>query len=680
MGLALGRLGALERRSLKKQQHSPASLHVAFALMGVAFLAIFSWVFLKEYLASWRTTQAQFKKLERQLKDPHTLNLSPFVGGINQIWLPDIDRVDRCTTCHLGEDDASFAAAPQPFTTHSGDWLASHPPDRFGCTVCHGGQGEATTFREAAHQPIAHWPDTMKPRELIEANCGTCHRERQPQDTFLLGEGRTIIAESGCIACHNIPGFFLDEVRAPRLESIGESVRPDWLQNWLTDPKSYSSEERMPNFRLKPEEIKGLSAFLLSQKDIPPLDSSRVDWSKADPAQGQVLFRESRCVSCHMLDDRGGTLGPDLSKVGSKVRREWLYSYIKNPMRDQPETLMLRYRFSDDQIRDLAEYMMEELTDTEVPQTPPEIRFFNPETIESGRQTFIHHGCYSCHRYSHIENPARIGPSLEAIGDRNIELNDFLDQAVLPTLPNWLYLKLHDPDSITQDSLMPTFNFTDKDVAVTVVALLSIRKADLPKSRVTDSSRPKPYQPQGDFGALVSRYRCLSCHQVHDSGGTLSTVPLDRIGSQLQSSYIESYLLNPVAVRVSIEARMPHFNMKREESQVLSNYFSNVFLDDSLDRPFTPDRAAAVSGERLYEKLGCRSCHILGTSGGYVGPDLSNSGKRLKPGWIEAWLTDPNRWKPGTLQPNYGLKQQEAEEITAYLMTLRTADTAERTQ
>jgi cytochrome c2/nitrate reductase cytochrome c-type subunit len=658
---------------LKTPQTSPPYLHAAFALLGTAFLAIFSWVFLQEYLAPWRTTQAQFRKLEWQRKDPHALNLAPFVGGINQIWLSDIDRVDRCTTCHLGEDDSAFVGARQPFTTHSGDWLVSHPPDRFGCTVCHGGQGEATTFKDAAHQPIPFWPDTMRPRELIEANCGTCHRERNPRDTLVLGKGRETIAESGCIACHNIPGFFLDEVRAPRLESVGESVRPDWLRSWLTDPKSYLSQSRMPNFRLKPAEIEGLSAFLLSQRETTPLDSSRIDWKRADPASGKTLFRESRCVTCHMLDSRGGTIGPDLSKVGSKVRRDWLFSYLKDPMRDQPETLMLRFHFSDDQIRDLTEYMMEDLTDPDVPQVPPEIRFLDPAEIERGRQAFTKHGCYSCHRFSQMENLAKIGPSLEGIGDRNIEPADFRGQAVVQDRSNWLFLKLRDPGSVTENPLMPTYNFKDDEVADAVVALLSIRKEDLPASRVTDSPRPAPYKPQGEFGALVSRYRCLSCHQVHGSGGTLSTVPLDRIGSQLQQSYLESYLMNPSAVRVSIEARMPHFNMERKEAQVLSEYFSKVFLDDSFDHAFKPAQDAVIRGERLYTTLGCRSCHMVGNTGGYVGPDLSNSGRRLKTGWVEAWVSDPNRWKPETLQPNYGLKPPETEALTAYLMTLKTA-------
>jgi len=661
---------------LKTPQHSPYSLHVTFALLGVAFLAIFSWVFLKEYLAPWRKTQAQFIKLERQLKDPHALDLAPFVGGINQIWLRDINRVDRCTTCHLGEDDSTFVAARQPFTTHSGNWLASHPPDNYGCTVCHGGQGEATTFRDAAHQPIKHWPDPMRPQELIEANCGTCHRERKPRGTLILGAGRETVAAAGCIACHNIPGFFLDEVRAPRLESIGEAVRPDWLRNWLANPESYLSQARMPNFRLKPEEIDGLGAFLLSQRETAPLDSSRIDWTKADPDNGETIFRESRCVSCHMLNGRGGTIGPDLSKVGSKVRRGWLYSFLKDPMRDQPDTLMLRYRFSDDQLRDLTMYIMEDLTDPDAPETAPEIRVLDPDKIKSGREAFTRHGCYSCHRFEHMENLAKIGPSLETIGDRNIEPSDFRGQAVVQNRSNWLFLKIHDPGSVTENALMPTYNFKEDEVAEAVVALLSIRKEDLPASRVTNSPRPAPYKPQGEFGALVSRYRCLSCHEVHGSGGTLSTVPFDRIGSQLQKPYLESYLLNPSAVRVSIEARMPHFNMEPKEARDLSDYFAMVFLDDSLNGPFAPAADAPIRGKQLYAKLGCRSCHIAGAGGGYVGPDLSNSGRRLKPGWIEAWLSDPNRWKPETLQPDYGLTSSEAEELAAYLMTLSTAGTA----
>jgi mono/diheme cytochrome c family protein len=156
-------------------------------------------------------------------------------------------------------------------------------------------------------------------------------------------------------------------------------------------------------------------------------------------------------------------------------------------------------------------------------------------------------------------------------------------------------------------------------------------------------------------------------------GGTLSTVPLDRIGSQLQHDYIASYLLNPGAVRVSVEARMPVFHMLPEEATTIANYVSTVLLDDALDRydaTFTPTDVRR--GRQLYDQFGCAACHQLGTVGGYVGPELSNTGSRLRPGWIAAWLSNPERYKPGTQQPDYGLSAPDARALTAYLSTLGT--------
>jgi len=150
-------------------------------------------------------------------------------------------------------------------------------------------------------------------------------------------------------------------------------------------------------------------------------------------------------------------------------------------------------------------------------------------------------------------------------------------------------------------------------------------------------------------------------------------VPLDRIGSQLQRDYLESYLRSPSAVRVSVVERMPHFNMTEEEARTLADYFSDVFVDDGLEVPVEMNEESRRQGEQLYERLGCRACHIVGGQGGYVGPDLSDSGRRLKAGWTKAWLQQPEHWKPGTLQPDYGLDEDESTALTAYLMSLATS-------
>src|SRR5512140_1882054 len=158
---------------MRDPQRAPASALVWFAVLGAAFLAIFSWVYLGEQGVEWRRYQARFREIEKAAKNPHELAQAPAVDGIRQVWLPDLGRVDRCATCHLGIDDAAYRRAPQPFRTHGGTWLTTHPTERFGCTACHDGQGQATDYRNAAHVAIPFVERPLRPLETIEANCGS---------------------------------------------------------------------------------------------------------------------------------------------------------------------------------------------------------------------------------------------------------------------------------------------------------------------------------------------------------------------------------------------------------------------------------------------------------------------------------------------------------------------------
>ncbi len=649
----------------------PLRLHVAFASLGVAFALIFSWVLLRETTADWRTTQAEFRRLEASVKNPHQLAQSAHVGGLRQIWLPALGRVDRCVTCHLGIDDPAFASAKLPFRSHPGRWLTTHPVDRFGCTTCHDGQGEATDYRNAAHRPLAGVPRPMRPIETIDSNCGACHRGLAPPEAPRLAEGRRLIADVGCFGCHEIPGYEGMTFRGPSLDSLGYKVRPAWLGGWLKDPKSYLPQSKMGNFRLAADEIAGLQAFLLSQRTQLPLDSSGVNWNAADTAKGRGLFGELRCVTCHSVNGRGGTMGPELTRIGDKVRRAWLFSYLKDPHRVQHDTPMLQYRLSDDQLRDLTAFLLDEYRSSDTGPEPAPPGPGDVRRIASGRAAFERHGCASCHQVPGVKNAGRIGPSLAGVADRDPDELPYGSNVVRHSIGNYIFQKVLLPDTLGQPSLMPTFGYAPADAAKIAIALESLRKADLPAAYVVRRPAPTPYQPAGPVGELISRYRCLSCHSVGGSGGDLSTVPFDRIGSQLQHDYVATYLLNPGAVRVSLEARMPVFHMLPDEARSIADYFSTVFLDDGLDRydaAFTP--ADAQRGQALYAQLGCQACHQLGLQGGYVGPELSQTGVRLKPGWIAAWLTNPNAYKPGTLQPDYGLPAADVRALTAYLSTL----------
>jgi len=656
---------------MRKPQVAPASAHAAFAVLGVLFLAVFSWVYLGEQGAEWRQQQAKFRRIEASVKNPHQLAQAAGVGGIRQVWLPDLGRVDRCTTCHLGIDDAAYVKAPQPFRTHGGTWLTTHPVERFGCTVCHEGQGQATDYRNAAHRAIPFVERPMRPLETIEASCGSCHGSLETPDAPRLSAGRRLIVDSGCVSCHDIPGFEGLTFSGPALDSEGYKVRPEWLTAWLKDPKSSLSRSKMGNFRLKPDEVAGLQAFLLSQRAQAPLAGASVDWARADTDKGRALFGELRCTSCHAVNGRGGTMGPELTKVGDKVRRDWLIGFLEDPHRDQPDTAMLRYRLTDDQVRDLAAFLLQEYRSGDAgPETSP-ASFQDAAAVASGRGTFIKRGCYSCHRLSGVSIPGKIGPSLAGVADRDPDQLTYGTSGARHTSDNYIYVKLLQPDGLGSPSLMPTFGFTPAEAATITVALAGLHKSDLPASRVVRQPSPPPYRPQGRFGELVTRYRCLSCHRINGTGGDLSTVPLDRIGSQLQHDYLVTYLLNPGAVRVSVEARMPVFHMTPEEARTIADYASTVFVDDTIDRlDVRVDAAEARRGQDRFRELGCVGCHQVGLKGGYVGPDLSNTGRRLKAGWIATWLTDPQRQKPDTIQPNYGLSAPDVRALTAYLMSL----------
>ena len=92
------------------------------------------------------------------------------------LGMAKIARFDRCRTCHQNIDKTAtggfpaFPAGhpseddvatwvnedkfPQPYATHSNTELfctasSPHPVAKFGCTICHDGQGSGTSFGNA---------------------------------------------------------------------------------------------------------------------------------------------------------------------------------------------------------------------------------------------------------------------------------------------------------------------------------------------------------------------------------------------------------------------------------------------------------------------------------------------------------------------------------------------------
>jgi cytochrome c2 len=651
-----------------------------FAVLGILSIGTLYLLLRGEYIQEWRKYQKEFELVSKDVIKGVDKSKSK---EIKQIILDKLKRIDRCTTCHLGINNDRFKESKQPFKSHSGQYLLWHSIEKYGCTICHEGQGLATNYEDAAHKQIPHWEKTIIPIGLTQVSCGKCHLDKTVPHVSLLSDGREALERYGCYGCHEVQRYSEEVKPSLSLDRLGDKVRRKWLIKWLENPGDYLEKAKMPRFRFSQDEIVTLTEFLLSSKEKGGLN---IIEGEGDYDRGRGLFRQSRCISCHSINGRGGVLAPELGNIASKIRKEWLLLFLRNVHDYQPRIKMLQYNFTEQDVLDITEYMMEEFYSgediEEEEEEDPESESNETKVsgnilkglIENGEKLFIKYGCFGCHDRTGVEMQAKVGPELKAIGSKVEEQLEFGNvEDVEKSIENYIFLKIKNPLAFDNKAKMPHYDLSDEDLVNLTFALLSLTKEEIPLNYKTLEKIKTKFNPQGQFGLLFRKYRCFSCHEVFGSGGELSTAPLDMTGSQLKKEWLLEYLKKPYAVRTNVIPRMPRFRMTDDEAMYMTDYISAVFVDDSIpddfERHFLPDDID--KGKNLFEEKGCISCHILGKGGGYVGPQLNAVGDRLKSGWIFKWLLNPQLYKPDTIEPNHGFSEDEARALSAYLSGLK---------
>lgn len=94
------------------------------------------------------------------------------------------------------------------------------------------------------------------------------------------------------------------------------------------------------------------------------------------------------------------------------------------------------------------------------------------------------------------------------------------------------------------------------------------------------------------------------------------------------------------------------------------------------------DNASVGEGRKVFESESCINCHnVRGTvANGRFGPDLTHLMSRTTiasgvvqntPENLKRWVADPDTFKPGSLMPSMHLTEQQLDQLTAYLTTLK---------
>ena len=328
---------------------------------------------------------AQFFGLSAWLRGLPGFDLVP-PTKIQQISLPEltinynfkeVPRYDRCTTCHQGID-------------------------RIGYDKDAEGKPMPTEF--AAHPHLTDGAATLDPRGKVV-----------PAGLYLDANGPHPINSFGCTICHGGQGSGTDFTYSSHTPNDPHQ-KAEWEQNHNWSEIHHWDEPMLPSRFMESSCVKCHHQVT----DVPQAAKLQAGYERI------VRFG---CTGCHTIGGEGSfgpdltderQVGPNLSHVGSKVSRDWMLKWVKNPHAFRPDSRMPRFygvtnnNAPKDQPKSHAE--IHAITHYLFAKSTPPAEFVDPPAKgdpSKGKELFFQKGCLACHSHKGYDKsevqPADLG-------------------------------------------------------------------------------------------------------------------------------------------------------------------------------------------------------------------------------------------------------------------------------
>ncbi|HEX9869246.1 MAG TPA: c-type cytochrome [Candidatus Tectomicrobia bacterium] len=343
-------------------------------------------------------------------------------------------------------------------------------------------------------------------------------------DTDVAEAGKRLIGRYGCYGCHEIYGMEAqprvgaelttyadkrpwemvfgdvplvkkkDHIITPierliNLHSDGKQIEESW-EGWtfgkMKNARMYATDriiQQMPNFAFSDANASALLVLLRSFTDerLPASYISTPSGDEALRVAGTGVLEKYNCLGCHNLAGQGGTIAPNLAYEGSKVRGDWLLSFLKQPQKIRPlmQARMPTFSLTDQEAVNVRDYIMTAFLDARVPKGGQVVQAVSPDLAAQGEKLFWEkYPCFTCHQIQGKTGGAAVGPDLTEAWKR---LN-----------PEWMVQWIKNPQGFEPATLMPNLGVADAEAIALVAYLESVSRHITAQA---ESAAGKPMTP-----------------------------------------------------------------------------------------------------------------------------------------------------------------------------------------
>ena len=598
---------------------------------------------------------------------------------LRQVYLPDANIRDLCTSCHLGIDNPLFADAPEPFKSHPGPILAQHKVDKFGCTVCHNGQGVGTSTH-AAHGLDQTWSNPLLPKQYLQSTCIGCHETPYKlAGAEQFEAGRLAFEKFGCYGCHMARSFENQPKFASLFDGVSDKLADErWMISWLRTPEKMRPKTVMPTFKLTDDEIRDITAFVLSLKS--GKEYPKVNLSAASVKDGEQSFTDLGCRACHSASKDEDSLVrrvPNLSDAGTKLKADWLFEYLKDPRAYNPETRMPKLDITVADRLNLTAYLMTLKNNADLVNS--EKLTTQGASLQNGEKLVQLQGCYGCHRVKQFEKAPLPGIEVAEVAKKALDELPFGNSTIKKTKWDWINNKIKTPKIYETPDMplkMPEYKYDGEEAESLTIFYLYNTRFHLPESYMLAASQQQRDGQAGEW--TVTENDCRGCHMFEDKVkpridefiGLKTYVPPRLVGEgeKVQPQWAFQFLSKPIPMRPWLKMRMPTFSFTYEQAQGLVNYFSVKDVTPENARvPFVliPQKEEIPKldqqmGEYRLVSDKCMQCHPISLEGGLpqdvkledLSINLMLSKSKLRFEWIKNFMRNPDKYAgAGTKMP-----------------------------